>query len=259
MLSRSLIGAVGLSASAMALLAVTQSSNAATVNPGLDYVFTPTGSATFFFDDPIDIGFVTFKGLPIDSSTLGITDTIIRRTDPVSEPSGDTPIIIEDLSLVSVEAVGGKDVFVGLDPNMQSGGEMTIRHDESGDGGTWDSFFDINGIAIIADAGTLNPTGPDFIKNLIAGCPSASYECQPFQKGTFIASNEPWSMTPGSDNFVGPESSNFFLTAPVIHDAGDGTIHIVEPTPVPEPSATLALTLFALAGTWGLKKKQSFK
>jgi hypothetical protein len=36
-------------------------------------------------------------------------------------------------------------------------------------------------------------------------------------------------------------------------------IHIVHPSPIPEPSATVPLALLGLAGIWGLKKKHSSK
>jgi len=255
----SVFGVVGLSA--LATLGIVESASAVTVKAGRDLLFTPDGGATFFFEDLN--AFVEFNGLPIDPNNLGLTDTIALRLDDVPESGGTTDLVIEELSLQSAAPVNGQDVFVGLNPNEQSTGTMTINHDSPGStGGTWSSSFDIHGIAIVAAQGLLTPSGAHFVEELIAGCPNASnYECIPFWKGPFVALNEPWTHAAPPGAIIDPEDpdKNFFLDPekPVIHDAGDGTIHTVTSTPVPEPTTILGSSI--ALGFGAFFKKQSSK
>jgi len=205
--SHSLIGSVGIG---IALCGLTPSAEAVTVNRGTDYVVTPSGGALFNFVDPFPgIGVVTvsFQGLPIgtptttppDGGDLGSADTVINRLQDVDATAtgGTTPLEIVGLSLRSVAPVniGGTnyDVFAGLQRYLPgngtlSTGSMTIRDTGGVNGKTWDSSFTINGVAILATAGTLTPTGTDFVKGLIGGCPSATtYTCIIFSKGPFEA------------------------------------------------------------------------
>lgn len=289
LLSRSLIGAVGLG---VALLGLPQSAKAFTVNRGTDYVVTPSEGAVFNFVDPLPgAGTVTVKfgGLaigtptatPPDGSYLGIADTVINRLGNVdATPTGGTTLLeIVGLSLQSVAPVtigGAKyDVFAGLQkyfsidddndpatpdiPGKSSTGTMTIRDTGGANGKTWDSSFTINGVAIVAAAGTLIPTGTDYVKGLIQGCTTAkNYQCLLFSKGPFEATNEPWTSS-GEDegaNLVQPGlKQNFFIskTQPVIHDAGDGTIHTV--VSVPEPLTILgSLTAFGFGAAFKRKR-----
>jgi hypothetical protein len=271
LLTRSLVGAMGLG---VALLGIPQSAKAATVNAGTDYVITPVGGATYYFEDtPLGAGLVpvSFEGLPIGTPTMsppdggfsGNADTVINRLSNVNATaSGETtPIEIVGLSLQSL-AVNGFDVFVGLQKyrnNTISSGTMTIRDD--GVNKTWDSSFTINGVAIFAPVGTLTPTGTDFVRELVEGCDTVgiNYQCENFTKGPFTANNEPWSDTPGlgqltGANLVSADPSNFFLTGTVIHDAGDGVIHTIDPK-VPEPSTSAGLVLLGLGSLFGLKRK----
>lgn len=292
-----------------AFFASAESARAATVEAGFDYLATPAnGSTTFTFQDFMGMGNLTvdFKGLPINQAVSGLADTVVERTKDVpavpavgSLPVGNlingttpeeyvTPIVIRDLSLMSLNPVlipgmtGSFDVFVGLDPSKTSGGEMAIANNPENDspGGIWSSYFGINGIAVIAPTGTLNPQEPDFVKGLIEGCPNATtYQCKEFSKGfdgirtidpmdgvtppilpmantgaPFKAENEPWSHTAGPGQIEGPGSSNFYLTGRVIHDSGDGATHTVDPK-VPEPSAVLA-SIVGLGAMLKLKRKQ---
>ena len=293
MLGRSIIGAVGLG---VALLGLPQSAKAFTVNRGTDYLVTPTNGAKFYFND---LGrFVSFEGLAIGTPTatspdggfLGAADTVVNRLDdveapylptlPVTAPPEDpnlpnlidgtlpannvTSIQIVGLSLQGTGSDAGK-IFVGLDPAKVSGGKMAIAHNQTNDiGGIWSSYFDINGIAVVANDGvTLTPTGNDYVHNLIVDCGNAKgYECIPFSKGVFQASDEPWSHDPSSgqfqgDNLVAPGlEQNFYLTGAVIHDAGGGIIHTVDA--VPEPLTILgALTAFGFGAAF--KKKRDKK
>jgi len=257
-LGHTLLGSLGLG---IALCGLSPSAKAVIVNRGTDYVITPSGGAFFVFNDPA-IGpnplSVSFKGLAIGTPTLtapnggllGFADTVVNRyLDVNATPEGGTtPLEIVGLSLQSVEPVYGLDVFAGLqkyrypgNPTKKSIGSMTIRDKGKEGGKSWDSTFKIFGVAIIAPTGTLTPTGTDFVKGLIEGCPNASYQCLDFEKGDFIATSEPWSETANLGQFQGENlvqlelEQNFYMTAPVIHDAGDGTIHTVHPVPGPLP------------------------
>jgi len=283
-LGRSLIGAVGLG---VALLGLPQSAKAFTVNRGTDYLVTPSGGAVFNFVDPLPgagVVSVNFGGLaigtptatPPDGGYLGIADTVVNRLDDVdATPTGNkTSLEIVGLSLKSVAPVtingANYDVFAGLQKYLNgttSTGEMTIRDTGGANGKTWDSSFTINGVAIVAAAGTLIPTGTDYVKGLIQGCGTATnYQCILFDKGPFVATNEPWSDVPSlgqlqGANLVQPGlAQNFYLTGPAIHDAGDGIIHTVQPQPVPEPTilGSLAALGFgaALQKKWGKKNQK---
>jgi hypothetical protein len=257
------------------------------VNRGTDYLVTPSGGAVFNFVDPLPgAGVVTvnFGGLaigtptatPPDGGYLGIADTVVNRLDDVdATPTGNkTSLEIVGLSLKSVAPVtingANYDVFAGLQKYLNgttSTGEMTIRDTGGANGKTWDSSFTINGVAIVAAAGTLIPTGTDYVKGLIQGCGTATnYQCILFDKGPFVATNEPWSDVPSlgqlqGANLVQPGlAQNFYLTGPAIHDAGDGIIHTVQPQPVPEPTilGSLAALGFgaALQKKWGKKNQK---
>jgi hypothetical protein len=265
-LGHTLLGSLGLG---IALCGLSPSAKAVIVNRGTDYVITPSGGAVFNFVNP-PIGpnplTVSFKGLAIGTPTdtapngglLGFADTVVNRyLDVNATPAGGTtPLEIVGLSLQSVYPVSGFDVFAGLqkyrypgDPTKLSTGSMTIRDTGGLNGKTWDSDFRIFGVAIIAPTGTLIPTGTDFVKGLIEGCPNASYQCLDFDKGPFVATSEPWSETASlgqlqGENLVQPGlEQNFYMTGPVIHDAGDGTIHTVHPVPGPLPILGLGAAL----------------
>jgi hypothetical protein len=278
LLSRSLIGAVGLG---VALLGLPQSAKAFTVNRGTDYLVTPSGGAVFNFVDPLpNTGVVTvnFGGLaigtptaaPPDGGYLGIADTVVNRLQDVDATAtgNTTSLEIVGLSLKSVAPVtingANYDVFAGLQKYLNgttSTGKMTIRDTGGANGKTWDSSFTINGVAIVAAAGTLTPTGTDYVKGLIEGCTIATnYQCLLFSKGPFEATNEPWTSS-GEDegaNLIPPAPGlpqNFFIskTQPVVHDAGGGVIHTV--VGVPEPLTILgSLTAFGFGAAFKRKR-----
>jgi hypothetical protein len=163
LLSRSLIGAVGLG---VALLGLPQSANASNIIKGTDFLHTPgNGNTSFDFGT---IGVVTFEGLTIGP---GNTDTkITRLQDAIFDDNNDgilertSATINIQLTALSLESiapvnVGGNlyDVFVGLTANNPSTGTMTISHntvdlvgggkgfDNSGTWqGTFTSLFDVN-------------------------------------------------------------------------------------------------------------------
>jgi hypothetical protein len=171
------------------------------------------------------------------------------------------------LSLQSMGPVMGYDVFVGLQSYRLGGsvstGTMTIRDTPSK---TWDSQFNIKGIAFGAPQGTLNPILPDFVRTTIQGLtssPTATLNtncgggifCFSFDKGPFYAANEPWTSTPSTNtitgrNLVSSEPDNFFLSSIVLHDAGLGVVHKVDPTFVPGP-----LPILGAGAAYGLARR----
>ena len=261
-LSRSLIGALGLSA--IALLGVPGSVKAATIITGSDYVVTPDSGTRFSFNFGNGLETVDFKGLAIDPTVSDDADTIIERKDDVFAPIGTTDIEVVDLSLQSKNPTpSGLDVFIGLqkflDINPQlSLGTMTIRHENSNPNatqGTWDSSFDIKGVAIVASQGVLTPQGPNFVKTLIQGCDNnpTNYQCVLFDQGPFTASNAPWRVVP-LGSLPGSNSSNFDIPDHVPHNAGGGHSHTIRP--VPEP-ATFVISLLGIGAILGFKWKKS--
>ena len=145
----------------------------------------------------------------------------------------------------------------------------------------WGSDFTVNAIAFFAAPGTLGlPDDPyahpathsaDLVRNIIGdimtdipGDTSMPYACQTgpitgsisgyclLFKKRFLADNEPWRTTPFVGQHLGdnlvienpntlPLNQNFFMSDQVKHDAGDGTIHTVDPFLVPGPLPILGL------------------
>ena len=146
--TRSLIGAIGLSA--IAFFGVAESASALTVVSGSDYWQTQEGS---FFDFGGPIGEVEFIGNPLskwtppDSSDpirVGTADTIVRRYDDVTfdtnvqdGESGISSVELVALSLISknsIDLLGDGSLFnilVGLNPNKASTGTITINEDNT--------------------------------------------------------------------------------------------------------------------------------
>lgn len=251
-----LCGVTGLSAVAFLGMMKPAEAIVEPVLPGIDYLETPAGGATFFFDDPMFTGFVEFEGLPIHRGTLGTTDTIVERKDEVPASGGTTDIEILDLSLKSVAPVNGFDVFATLTDSTTSLGTMDILPVDH-DGGTWDSEFTIHVTAIIAPEGLFDPEKggkQGFSDEFEEVCDPAPGTCMTIDfKKTFTASNEPWTYEPEPGDVIKYDSSNFFLSAPALHDAGDGTIHVVDQAVPFEHNAGLGLLVL---GGWFVKTRR---
>jgi hypothetical protein len=264
----SLLGPLGMCI-AMSLLAPSAQADT-TVNAGTDYLMTPENGAQFSFVDPLfgpNPVTIDFTGFPFHNPqpatpSPGKADTIVNRTATVvaNAAGGVTPIEIVNLSLKSSSPVTisgtSYDLFVGLQKfypvslggGTASTGSMTIRDDGSPLGKTWDSVFDIHAVAVALPLGFLVPEGSNFVNSLIAGCGTTVYTCLSFNKPNFRASFEPWSESASLGQIVGDNlvsnglAPNFFLTKRVIHDAGGGTIHIVDaPVPLPILGASAGL------------------
>jgi hypothetical protein len=261
LLSRSLIGAVGLG---VALLGLPQSAKAVSVFAGTDYVITPEAGAEINL--PV-FGLVKFEGLPINTGVSGQADTIINRTENVPETGGTTPLEIVGLSLRKLN-VGNFDLFAGLQSyrgGTASTGSMTISHenlDTDATQGTWDSSFTINGTVVVVPKGTLNSNGQvDFVKTLVAGCGTLGYyQCVDFTKGPFSAFDEPWTHEPligqiTGPNLVGTDPTNFYLTGAVDHVSPDGGIHQIIPVPwETDALAVIGSTVLFGFGIWAKSK-----
>jgi hypothetical protein len=251
--------------------ALTPAAKATVANAGTDYLITPPGGAAYTFNDPFPgAGSIrlVFKGLPIGTptttppdggtgvigNTVGVADTVVNRLMSIPNSGDTTPIEIIGLSLQSVAPVKilgmDYDVFAGLQkyyPTSLGGGTpstgtMTISGNST-NGGTWNSNFDVYGVGVFAPAGTLIPTGTDYVKSLIQNCDTATqYECLPFFKSSFTATAEPWEPSPthgqiGGPNLVPGGAEDFYLIGPAHHvTASDpDTYHDVHPTPGPLP------------------------
>jgi hypothetical protein len=237
------IGCIVLSLIGAAVAFAPKPANAfVTVNRGTDYVVTPSGGATIFFNN----SFVRFTGLPIGTPTAsspdggfsGIADTVINRLSDVSAAGNSTPLEIVGLSLQGTDY---PNLFVGLQKYLTGGGGMLSTGNMTINESTWSSSFTINGVLVEAPVGT-NPIGNDFVKGLIqTKCGTFGFTCTNFTKGPFLASNEPYTLTPNPGVFTGPNlvqpglDQNFFMTGVVIHDDGGGSIHTIVPTPAPLP------------------------
>lgn len=246
-------------------------------------------------------------------TAVGLADTVVNRLQDVVDPGFDngsgivgqsTEIEIVGLSLQSFKPViiGGTsyDVFAGLQKyygdssggGTKSMGSMTILDDTiNGGGKKWSSNFNINGVALLAPAGTVTPTGNDFIRKTIQEitdpkgvadtlypCTSGTLtlQCYIFEMGPFVATDEPWFSTPGPNvllgaNLTDPKYPNqdpymgldllppgtptqsFYMdnTKIIIHDAGLDESHIVR-TPGPLPLLGVSS---AFAFTRRLKKR----
>ncbi len=146
--TRSLIGAVGLSA--IAFCGVAQAQNADIV-AGIDFLFTPANS-----DTRVDFGVgpVFFTGVPV---LPGGTDTAVERLDDCTfDAMGKCTVGLqfESLNLMSrgpVEEFGNQKVFLMLDPDPDGDGnadpqpisEMTLM-DMGNNMASWTNTLDFN-------------------------------------------------------------------------------------------------------------------
>lgn len=114
---------------------------------GSNYLQTAAGTSFNF-----GTGAIAFNGSPLDTTLLGLTDTIIERTANANlvpgGPGATVPISVVALSLKSQAPVniGGVlfNVFVNLNSSPPSTGTATIFENASGNGGTFTSNFTEN-------------------------------------------------------------------------------------------------------------------
>ncbi len=223
--------AIGLAVAAVLVVfgATPQIAPAAVIAPGFDLLHTPDGGGilpgTMFglTDD------VLMRGNPIGP---GNTDTIVERLTGLGDGQiGTIDVEIIELSLVSVDPIdlgGGNffDVFVTLDPDNKSTGEIDVlTHDANG--GTFESWFNVFVQVDLFFAGTDDQWGESqFVEDFLGA-----------------AGPNQWSHTKPADY---PENDDFpsggFYPGVVLHT---GPHPNTEPAS-PEPSA---LIIWSLLGT----------
>jgi len=229
-----LLSAVGM------LLLVPGSLLAAPIFPGYDYLTTPAGTATLDLT-PFSLGIVPLGSHGIQGTT---TDTIVRRYDGL--PDGGTgPIDVEIVALslrsVSPVSIGPSffDVFVVIDasglwsvdpppqPLPPSSGVLTVTS-HVGDGGTFDSFFDVFADIVFTEVGnpsnTFHQQAPPVHITSTGSTWTHSLAIDPSMGG----------FAPGPISHTGPHPQTVPAEGPFPH-------------PIPEPS-TLLLGFCATVG-----------
>ena len=172
------------------------------------------------------------------------TDTIVRRPNG-AEFGFSTPIVIQALSLISNNAIAGD--LGGTAGNYVK--PLLISSDPT-------SFIQIN------SDGTFSSTLTLTLEFLDAGTNQVLAGGAKFTK-TFLSSGS-WSPNPGSPLLIPliqgvnikslQQNQNDFFPGPVLHDAGDGTVHIVTQVPEPETYA-LMLAGLGLVGFMARRRK----
>ncbi len=273
--TRSLIGAVGLSA--IAFFGVAESANALTVVKGSDYWVTKEGSM-FDFGGPI--GEVEFVGRPTgdwtppeggDSIDVGKADTIVRRLDNVnlSNGSGISKVKLVALSLISKnpQNIDGEsfEILVDLKPltntdgdddfNTPHDGTIEIRDDE-----TYSSNFLVSFLPTFRSVSG----GDDISCEVFLGSDTCS------QFSIELTANGEWSgVFPGGlrvEGLVGdvnanvhtdlmPDQSDFFPVGVVehLHENYANPAHIVREA-TPEPLTILGSATALGFGTFFKRK-----
>ena len=242
LLSRSFIGALGLSA--LALLSSPEVAFGLSLRPG--YALFETVSPGSFITIP-GIGKVELTGNRIASKTLGTTDTIVEHTlgcnFDVTPECTDIPLRVAQLSLKTVEPVEIEgnlfDGFLTLGSLEQEFGTLTVRQ-ESENGGTYDSALSVKAMIEFIDLNdSRNTLSIPFVDNFV-------------EIGSVWTNQKPLNY-PESSLFP---SGGFYRTDLVVAgETGLAAHKAKEAEAVPEPS-TMLMSIFGLSAMLGLKKKQ---
>ena len=241
LLSRSLIGAIGLSA--ISLLRSPEVAFGFSISPG--YALFETVSPGSFVTIP-GIGKVELTGNRIEPKTLGTTDTIVEHTmgcnfDVTSECTA-IPLRVAQLSLKTVEPVEieGKlfDGFLTLGSLEQEFGTLTIRQ-ESENGGTYDSELSVNAVIEFIDLNDAgNTLSIPFVDSFV-------------EVGSVWTNQKPPNY-PESSLF--PSGGFYRQGLVVIGETSLAAHKAKEAETVPEPS-TMVTSVFGVSTMLGLKKK----
>lgn len=230
---------------AMSAPGVTQ---AITINTGWDLLHTVSASLSGVPFEGVPFGTVDIStlpgvlpppGSPSGEHNYGNTDTIVYRTTAgtLTNP-GDvftTPIQMSAMQLISSiafdpDGVGAAPLGFYFATTNASSGTMDVTLtgiDTNGVAhGTFTSFFDI-----FVNLSLTNPYLDPQAQILVT------------VEKKFNA-NGTWASTTDGLIIPGVNDNNFFTVGQTLHDTGDGSIHIIDPS-VPEPTS---LALFALGG-----------
>lgn len=249
--SRSLIGAVGLSASAIAFVGSPQSAKAADMDKGFDYFLT-FGDGTSSIILP-GIGIVDLVGTPFYPD-LSEADTKLERLEDCTfvDDVCTIPLLIHELNLQSTEVVDLSPY--GLDPSIvlirlfgpQEMGYITIDQSTK----SWWA-----NLPVVADARLPDDTqivAPDYGPLIFVGTAAGA---ELVGSGTYT-SLDPFDA---EGVFYGPMIEDSSLDEPYYQE-----VHAMTPlapplTSTPEPSAIIPLGFLGIAGLRKLKKQISPK
>lgn len=216
-----------------------------------------------------------YDGVPIGNFDFGLAgthnvnpaDTIVHRTADLNVPgtSGSIPLEIVGLQLTSTASYDPdgagplptgtyfatlqrnrslSEVGVFGAGNLSTGG-MNVVETAPGVGGTFDSFFDV---WFDLRLGGFN--GP-----IVAPAPTPKHFTG--TGGLWSHTQAPGALMPaisGVDYLLNgvDTQADFWVTAPVVHDAGDGTQHIIDPI----PEAGTALFGIACLGAVAMRRRR---
>jgi hypothetical protein len=248
----SLIGAVGISVSTLAVLGIPQAAKAVDMAKGFDYFLT-LGDGTSSIVLP-NIGIVPLVGTPFSPAT-SLADTKLERLEDCTFVDGSctVPLLIHELNLESAVTVDLSPY--GLEPSVvrirllgpQEVGYITIDQTTN----TWKANLPVTAYAELPDDTPIVVPG---YGPLVFYATAASEQL--IGTGTYT-SLEPFDA---KGIFIGP-----FVTDPSLPEPYPQETHAMIPlappasTAVPEPSAVVSLALLSLIGLWGLQKKTSLK
>ncbi len=221
-----------------------------TINPGYDEMKTQT--AYFVPPAPPNASPIPFTSNPltnfnfggsIGSQYVGATDTIIQRTDPSFTLVNDGDHHVSAITVAAISLKTQDDaLFATLDPNYASTGTIDITR-TSDTGGTWTNDFFVH-IDIHAGSPTGSVVYTDIVKHFTG-------------HGTWATTPGPWN--PGTIIAGVNQDNNFWITGPAYHDAGGGTVHVVESIQsVPEPSSVaLLLSGATMVSYFAIRRKKA--
>jgi hypothetical protein len=239
-------------------VALCATARADSISSGTDYFQTQPGT---FFNFGLPIGVVDFRGVPIGP---GSTDTIVQRlNEPTLTPGGAAaPVntLLTNLSLESTAPVSlgpdSYDLLVTLDPNNLANdtGTLQVSLNTAGTGGTFTSFLDVYfEVTFQQVGGPTNPISPSYgYLALTSANPTDWSTTPPTASSAWLvygpddgsaadqAANVHTGLDPGELDFWPGVNPSNGQVVPII-EAHSIANHIVDPTPVPEPTSLLLL------------------
>lgn len=234
------------------------------VDPGYD-LFQTMGAGTSFNG-------IGFQGVPLKtfnfgngSQGVGLTDTIIQRTQQAAAPgggTGGTDLMVKALQLRSQNKVqlGNQLTYLFATLNTsdpaKNQGHMTINFNGNGTGGTFSSFFDV--FFDLRAGGVHGKIVDDLIEPGHTG---------PFDINLSTSTVNNWGRTPppGAEVITGVNSilnktdttHDFWVMGTLQHDASGAAHHLVTTAPVPEGGMFLQFgALMMICGGFLLRRQR---